>query len=275
MRLCGNSTTLQPKKKGSYMYRLSVCAGTVLQDLPFMQRVQEIARAGFLVDFWGIDADAVDAIAANPDIQVGAIPGWVGGSMVDPGGVDDYVKGVKQQLELAGRLGCKNLGICAGTMNEKGQVVHAIADHPASLWISAYKVLCQVAELAEKHDVTFHLEQLNTKVDHARYPFPHTEDVVRLVDEVGSPRIRLLCDVYHVQIEEGNVIESIRNYYAYIGNMHVADVPGRHEPGTGEINYPAIANVLRELDYNGVVGLEAFPKADGATAMAQFREIFS
>jgi hydroxypyruvate isomerase len=81
--------------------------------------------------------------------------------------------------------------------------------------------------------------------------------------------------VYHVQIEEGNVIESIRNYYAYIGNMHVADVPGRHEPGTGEINYPAIANVLRELEYNGVVGLEAFPRADGATAMAQFREIFS
>lgn len=257
------------------MYRLSVCAGTVFKQLPFETRVREIARAGFIVDFWDIAESALDAIAADPDIQIGSIPGWLGGSMVHPDGTATYLAGVAQQLEVAKRVGCKDLAICTGQMNEQGHIVHAVAEHPASFWISAYKTLCRVAELAEKRDVTFHLEQLNTKVDHPGYPFPHTEDVVRLIDQVGSRRVRLLCDVYHLQIQEGNVIESIRAYYDFIGNVHVADVPGRHEPGTGEINYPAIAELFRQLNYEGVIGLEAFAKGDDAAAMARFREVFS
>ena len=129
--------------------------------------------------------------------------------------------------------------------------------------------------MAEKHDVVYSLEQLNTKVDHAGYPFSQVEDVVRLIEQVGSPRIRLLCDVYHIQIEEGNVIQSLQDYHEYIGYVHVADVPGRHEPGTGEINYPKIASVLRDLGYDGVVGMEAFPRDDDHQAMVRFREIFS
>ena len=261
--------------EGPLMYRLSVCAGTVLQALPFLPRVRQIAKAGFIVDFWAIQKEAIDAIAADPKIQVGSIPGWVGGSMVDPSGTETFLRGVERQLELARRLGSSNLALCTGAMNEKGHVVHAIADHPASFWISAYKVLCRVGELAEKHQVTFHLEQLNTIIDHPGYPFARTQDVVRLLDEVGSRRIRLLCDVYHIEIEEGNVIDTIRRYHEYIGNVHVADVPCRHEPGTGRIDYPAVADLLRELNYEGVVGLEAFPKADDATAMARFGQIFA
>jgi hydroxypyruvate isomerase len=78
-----------------------------------------------------------------------------------------------------------------------------------------------------------------------------------------------------MQIQQGNVIQTVRDYYDYIGNLHVADVPGRHEPGTGEMNYPGIVRVLRELNYDGVIGLEAFPKGDDIEAMARFREIFA
>ena len=97
---------------------------------------------------------------------------------------------------------------------------------------------------------------------------------MRLIEQVGSPRIRLLCDVYHAQIEEGNVTQLIRDYHAYVGYVHVADVPGRHEPGTGEIDYPHIASVLREVGYEGVIGMEAFPSADDHDAMARFRAVF-
>ena len=257
------------------MFRLSVCAGTVLSNLPFEQRVKEIARAGFGVDLWGWEDSSIDVIAADPDIKICAMPGWVGGSMVHPEGVEAFMDGVVQNLLVAERLQCQNLSITSGELDARGQVVHPIAKHPATMWITAYRCLSQVAEMAEKHNVVYSLEQLNTKVDHAGYPFSQVEDVVRLLEQVGSPRIRLLCDVYHIQIEEGNVIQSLRDYHEYIGYVHVADVPGRHEPGTGEINYPKIASVLREVGYDGVVGMEAFPRDDDHQAMVRFRETFS
>ena len=257
------------------MYRLSLCAGTLLQKLPFAERVRHIAAAGFIVDLWDWEEDAVDAIGADPGIDIGAMPGWIGGSMVHPEGIDCYIEGVEKNLAVARRFNCRNLCITTGALDGAGQMAHSIAAHPATMWISAYKTLSRVAELAEKHDVVYHLEQLNTKVDHAGYPLPNTADVVQLLDEVGSPRLKLLCDVYHVQIQEGNVIQTLRDYRDYIGNIHVADVPGRHEPGTGEINYPAILQTLRQLDYQGTIGMEAFPQNDAIQAMDRFRTLFA
>ena len=116
---------------------------------------------------------------------------------------------------------------------------------------------------------------LNTKVDHAGYPLPLVEDGLRLIEQVGSTRIRLLLDIYHAQIEEGNVIELIGQTADYLGYVHVADVPGRHEPGTGEINYPLVAKALRDAGYSGHVGMEAFPAGDDHQAMERFKAAFS
>ena len=156
-----------------------------------------------------------------------------------------------------------------------GEVAHRIAAHPATKWITAYKTLCRIAEIAEKHDVTYTLEHLNTKVDHPGFPFARVEDALNLLIEVGSPRIKLLLDVYHAQIEEGNLVEVIRQCRGQIGHVHIADVPGRHEPGTGEIHYPRIAELFREIGYDGAIGLEAFPQGNDEDAMNRFREVFS
>lgn len=257
------------------MFRLSVCAGTVLTDLPFLDRVRRIAERGFVVDLWGWEEEALDAIAADPQIEIGAIAGWGPGSMVHPDGVDAFIAGAVEQLALAARIGCRHLALATGELDQNGQVVHPIADHPATKWITAYKCLGRLAELAEAHDVVYNLELLNTKVDHPGYPFPRVEDGLRLVTEVGSPRIKLLLDLYHAQVEEGNVIELIRRTASHVGYVHVADVPGRHEPGTGEMNYRRVADVLREIGYTGYVGLEAFPIEDSYEAMDRFREVFS
>ena len=257
------------------MFQLSICSGTVLQALPFLERVRAIARAGFAVDFWGWEDDALDEIAADPDITIGAIPGWRQGSMVHPDGVATFFEGVRCNLEVAARLGCRNLAIATGEISAEGKIVHAIAEHPATMWITAYKCCCRLAELAEQHDVIFSLEMLNTKVDHAGYPVPLVEDGLRLIEQVGSPRMKLLLDVYHAQVEEGNLTELIRQVASHLGYVHVADVPGRHEPGTGEINYPHIAQALRDVGYTGHVGMEAFPEGDDCQAMERFRTAFS
>lgn len=257
------------------MYSLSVCADTVFIALPFVERVKKIAAKGFAVEFWNWKGRDIEAIAADPAIRISGFAGYLRGSIVHRGGADNFLAGIQESLTIAARLRCKTLFISSGELDSHGQVAHAIASHPATRWITAYKTLCRVAELAEKHDLTYALEHLNTKVDHPGFPFARVEDALNLLIEVGSPRIKLLLDVYHAQIEEGSLIETIRKCRGQLGHVHIADVPGRHEPGTGEINYPRIAEVFKEIAYDGVIGLEAFPLASDDEAMNRFREVFS
>lgn len=257
------------------MYCLSVCADTVFLALPFVERVKRIAASGFLVEFWNWSGRDIETLAGDPNIRISAFTGYTKGSMLHPDGVGDFLAGVRESLSIAKHLRCRSLFLSPGELDSRGQVAHKIASHPATRWITAYKTLCQIAELAEKDDVVYNLEHLNTKVDHPGFAFSRIEDVMRLLEEVGSPRIKLLLDVYHAQIEEGNLITTIRQCRGYIGHVHVADVPGRHEPGTGEINYQRVAHVFREIEYDGAIGLEAYPENDDMEALRRFRKVFA
>jgi hydroxypyruvate isomerase len=106
-------------------------------------------------------------------------------------------------------------------------------------------------------------------------PFARAADTLALVEGVGSPALRLNLDLYHAQIGEGNLIELVRRAAPWIGEIQVADVPGRCEPGTGEINYPAIAHALATLGYRGTIGLEAWASGDDELALRRFRDAFT
>ena len=132
-----------------------------------------------------------------------------------------------------------------------------------------------LTRLGEAAGVTFCLENLNTAVDHPGVPFARAADTRALVAAVGSPALRMMLDVYHAQIGEGNLVELIRSCGDLIGEVQVADVPGRCEPGTGEISYPAVARALADVGYTGTVGLEAFASGDSELALSRFRAAFS
>lgn len=254
---------------------LSVCADTVFLDLPFLERAKNIAANGFFVEFWNWAGRDIDGLAKDSNIRITAFTGYTKGSMLHPDGITDFLAGVRESLGVAKQLRCRSLFLSPGQLDSEGQVSHKIASHPATRWISAYKTLCQIAELAEKENVVYNLEHLNTKVDHPGFAFSRVEDAMSLLEEVGSSRIKLLLDIYHAQIEEGNLVSIIRQCRDHIGHVHIADVPGRHEPGTGEINYTRIANTFREIEYDGVIGLEAYPKDDATHALERFREVFA
>ncbi len=124
------------------------------------------------------------------------------------------------------------------------------------------------APLCEDAGVTMVLEPLNVLVDHAGYYLVTSAEGFQIVDEVGSPAVKLLYDVYHQQITEGNLIATITANVGRIGHLHVADVPGRHEPGTGEINYRNVLRAVEAAGYAGYVGLEYQPQADPAATLA-------
>ena len=135
--------------------------------------------------------------------------------------------------------------------------------------------MARIAELGQREGVIFCLENLNTAVDHPGTPFAKAVDTLALVAAVDSPHLRLMLDIYHAQIGEGNLVELINKCAPYIGEVQVADVPGRCEPGTGEINYSRIAQALRDIGYVGTVGLEAWASSDSELALERFRAAFT
>lgn len=127
--------------------------------------------------------------------------------------------------------------------------------------------LKKLMSVAEKHKVTLVMELLNSKVDHHDYQCDHTEWGVALCEKIGSERFKLLYDIYHMQIMEGDVIATIRRYNKYISHYHTGGVPGRNEiDDTQELNYPAIMKAIVETGFKGFVAQEFIPKREDKIA---------
>ena len=128
--------------------------------------------------------------------------------------------------------------------------------------------LRRVAPLAEAQGVTICLELLNSKVDHADYQGDHTAFGIRVIAGVGSPRVKLLYDIYHMQIMEGDVIRTIRDHIAHIGHFHTGGVHGRHElDDTQELNYHAIARAIADSGFGGFIAHEFEPTREPLSAL--------
>jgi hydroxypyruvate isomerase len=130
--------------------------------------------------------------------------------------------------------------------------------------------LKRVVGLAEKKKVTVCMEGLNSKVDHKDYMYDYTKWGVTLAKKVGSPRFKLLYDIYHMQIMEGDVIRTIQDDKEHIAHFHTGGVPGRHEiDETQELHYPAIVKAILDTGYTGYLGQEFIPKRDPIQSLAQ------
>jgi hydroxypyruvate isomerase len=127
--------------------------------------------------------------------------------------------------------------------------------------------LSLLAPYAQEAGITCVLEPLNIQVDHAGNLLRTIADAVQVVQAVGSPAVKVLYDLYHMQIESGNLLSVFAQNQKHIGHIHIADNPGRHEPGTGEINYSNIFAGLEKLGYEGVVAFELSPQVSYGKAV--------
>ena len=255
-------------------YRLAACAEMIYLDLPFTERVRRIAGLGFEVEMWNWAGKDIDALAKT-GATFSSMTGYLSGTLADPAGAGELLRTARLSLEAAERLNCPRLNIHGTGLDERGLPVVPAAVVTPAMWLTAARTLTRLAELGQRAGRIFTLENLNTAVDHPGTPFAKASDTLALVEAVDSPHLRMNLDLYHAQIGEGNLIQLIERALPFVGEIQVADVPGRHEPGTGEICYPAIAAALRRLHYQGVVGLEAWASDQPDQALDRFHHAFS
>ena len=258
------------------MVKFSVCIETLLTEYAFAERVRKAADMDFrAVEFWLYDQDGKDVKALRralhesgievSDIVVNSPAGDIGGSLVDSRDKSKYFKRLKKTIQVAQILDCRRMITCTGNM------LKDLAKQQQTR--NMVSILGEACRLLEREDMTLLLEPLNTIVDHAGYFLDSAKAGLRVVNCIGSSNLRLLYDIYHMQIMEGNIMQTIEENIESIGHIHCAGVPGRHELDLGELNYRNIFKKLDELKYTGYVGLEYYPTVRSEESLKRIMQI--
>ena len=255
-------------------FPLSACAEMLWRDKTLDWRCSRLKELGFGVGLWNwphLDLDKLAATGATFSIM----NGFLRGGLTDDDAALELLQTARQSALVGKRLGVARLNLLGTVLGDGGIPVVSHRDATGQMWLKARDTLCRVADLADELDVTFTLENLNAAVDHPGVPLARAADVLALVSSINHPRLKINLDLYHAQIGEGNLIALCRASLPWIGEIQVADVPGRMEPGTGEVNWNGVAKALKSMGYAGPITLEALASGDPETALAAFRAAFT
>ncbi len=236
-------------------------------ELPWAERFRAAKRDGFeYIEFWGWEGKnlpEVKKLLSENDIRISAMSGDGPFSMCDQKKKTEYINYIKRSIEAACEIGCPNLVVHSNELADDPQYAADFFEEYSDTvkTVTMFDNLKTMAPMAEKEGITFVLEALNTVTDHIGNFLTNTRTSVELVQATGSPNMKVLYDAYHMYLNEGKINETLSKYVDYIGYIHVADAPGRAEPGTGVINYRNVFRHLEKIGYDRIVGFEFYPQA--------------
>ena len=232
---------------------------TWYRDVPFEQRFALAKQGGFkFMEFWraargnGVDAAVIRRLADENGltiIQYAPDAPWFS----DPARHGELVKMIETTIADARILGCTQFTL-TGHHNVEGMTREAM--------IAGYTTgLMRIAPMLESAGITALVEPFNT-VNHLNHLLNGSRPGYAMVKSVNSPRIKMLWDFYHMQLEDGDLIQKFKAGFDQVGYVQIGDVPGRHEPGTGEVNHANLIHAIRAMGYKGKIGLEFMPLND-------------
>ena len=254
-------------------FQLAACAEMLWRDRPIDWRAARLTEMGFGVGLWNWpdhDLGKLERVEANYTIM----NGYLRGRLADAEGVEMLLASARETAQVGKRLGVDRLNLHGTGLGDGGIPIPQHGAFAPGMAQRARDTLHRICDMAEDEGVTFTLENLNP-LDHPGCPFGSTADVLALVSAVDRPQLRINLDLYHTQIGEGDLMRWCRACLPWIGEVQVADNPGRCEPGTGEINYAGVARALNDMGYRGPVGMEAFAASDPEAALEAFRAAFT
>jgi hydroxypyruvate isomerase len=243
-------------------------------DLPFVERVRKIHARGLGVEIWDWTKKDLHELAET-GATFQSMTGYIEGDLLEADGIERFLETARQSAEASKIIDCARLNVHGTGLDSNGQAIRKRESVTPAERSTARDTLARLADLGAETGATFMLENLNLLVDHPGTPFGRAEDTIELVSSIDNPHLQLNLDLYHAQIGEGNLVELVRQAFPWIGEIQVADVPGRCEPGTGEINYARIALELSALGFDRVVGLEGWASDDSDVAIDAFVEAFT
>jgi hydroxypyruvate isomerase len=242
------------------MPRLSANLSIMFQEHAFIDRFAAAARAGFeAVECWfpyEIPKATLKKILADNNLKlvgINSAPGDVAkgdwGLAIFPERRDDFLKTIDQALDYAVDLGVPGIHVLGGTMTDDTWTANT----------SYIESLQAALKRAEGTQVNLLIEPLNSR-ERPTYIVTRSDRCVEVINQIGHPQLKLMFDVYHVQISEGDIITRLRKHFPHIGHIQIAAVPTREEPDVGEVNYRAIFQEIDALGWKGYVGCEYKPR---------------
>jgi hydroxypyruvate isomerase len=243
--------------KGSFEEKLEIAAKAGLQSVELVaEHVNwsdaDIARMKKLAASMHL---GMDTIIATPDWKARPV------SMVNPAQRDNFLADVNKAIVFAQKLEIPQIILMSGD---------AI---PGKTFEEQFASLVEgskrAGDLAAKAGVTLIVEPLNAKVNHKGFFLTNNLDGIRLMNEVNNPHVKLLFDIYHEQVQLGNVTRTLSEALPHVAVFHIADNPGRNEPGTGEMNYSNIYKAIRKTGYSGYVTMEYLPLSEPVASLTK------
>ncbi|GHV87477.1 hydroxypyruvate isomerase [Spirochaetia bacterium] len=246
--------------------RFSVCIDAVFKGRDQDAALEGVKAAGFRAyEFWGWWNRDIDAFAKKADALglscIGFCTRFI--PLTDPGQRPAYLEGLRESIAVAKKLGSRLL------ISQVGSDTGAVR---AFQHKSVAAGLRAAAPLLEENNITLVIEPLNCRINHPGTFLESSDEGFELVEEAGSKNIKLLFDIYHQQITEGDIIRRITANVSRIGHLHAAGCPGRHELFTGELDYRNIFRAADEAGYSGLTGLEYFPEGDASAGLKQIHD---
>jgi hydroxypyruvate isomerase len=277
--LAGLSQTRRPPH-----FRLAVRVEPLFPKLTLSQQIEKVAEAGYqgfeFGDWRAADASQVTSVKNKLGVECSSIVGNRGVNpkgmgLCDPAERDGFLAELKASTEAAKRFETSRLVILTGfkvprlsRQEQRASIVEGlkrahdvVAPQRVSLLLEVINTLAAVEPLYPRGN------------NHADYYLDRTPEAFGIIREVDSPYVKVLYDIYHTQIMEGNLIETIRKNIRDIAHFHVGDVPGRHEPGTGEINYANVFKAIRDTGFSDFVAMEYVPSKDAMTTLREARAL--
>jgi hydroxypyruvate isomerase len=259
-----------PAPQSQISTQFSVMIWTLKKLGTFEENLDRVAQAGYhhveLVgefkqwseeDYRRIIA-RMESMKISVDATSGVSPGFA-----DPSGGDAFLSGLKDLIPAAKRLQCRQIILLSGKRIEGAA--------PGSQHAASIEALKRAADVLSSAGLVAVIEPID-RIENPTIYLDGVTEAFEIVTAVNSPNVRVLYDVYHEQREFGNLIEKFEKNIELVGLIHIADVPGRHEPGTGEINYLNIYRKLAQLNYRGTIAMEFYPTGDIVDTLRRARD---
>lgn len=245
--------------------------------LDICEKIEKVSAAGFkAIEFWNWqdrDVESIKRTCKEHGIKISAFSGTQSISLCDRGHKQEYIECIKESIEVAKKLDCDTLILFPNHFTPDGCADFRDKYSHEAMIANITNVLTELVPILENSNMTVVLEPICNLGNDAGMSLTNTATGADIVRAVGSKHVRLLCDVFHMQIMHGNLLRNITDNIDIVPYIHIADAPDRHEPGTGEINFEFLLEKIKDSSFEGTICFEYFPEGETEAGFPAIKKI--